>query len=99
MHKENLQNAPQARGCYPLRETLTAAHSLSTLLRLPVNGAEGELAALQPLRADGAGCSPAREVAMAPRAREEWNSHSICAASMRAHPTEWIQTYQLVFST
>lgn len=47
MHKEKLQNSPQAQECYPLRETITAAHSLSTLHGFPVNGQEGGLLAGQ----------------------------------------------------
>ena len=47
MHKEKLQNSPQAQECYPLRETITAAHSLSNLHGFPVNGQEGGLLAGQ----------------------------------------------------
>lgn len=41
MHKEKLQNSLQAQGCYPLRETIPAAHSLSGLHGFPVNRQEG----------------------------------------------------------
>lgn len=47
MHKEKLQNSPQAQECYPLRETITAAHSLSNLHGFPANGQEGGLLAGQ----------------------------------------------------
>lgn len=52
MHKEKLQNSPQAQGCYPLRETITAAHSLSNLLRFLVNGQEDVLPAPWPFGAE-----------------------------------------------
>lgn len=95
MHKEKLQNAPQARGCYTLRETITAAHSLSNLLRLPVNTQAGELWAPQPLSAECAW-----------RERLLWlgelgrsGIHILSEALMKAHPAERVASPQLLVLT
>lgn len=74
MHKEKLQNSPQAQRCYPLGETITAAHSLSNLPCFPVNGhGSGRQGACSCLASPSEQRRWPGEVAVAGRAQEAWS--------------------------